>query len=424
MPRLQTLLHKRKDAPSARGIYSVCSAHPWVIRAAVQQAMGDRSPLLMEATSNQVNQQGGYTGMRPADFRKLVFRIAAEEGFAAEQLILGGDHLGPNPWQKLPAAEAMAHAEAMMAEYASAGFAKLHLDASMSCANDAAVLSDEVVAERAARLCAAAEKAAAGQLPAYVIGTEVPVPGGATESLGHLQITSRAAAEQTLRVHESTFRAHGLASVWPRVIGLVVQPGVEFNHDAVVEYATERAQELAAMLIGRQGIVFEAHSTDYQQPRAYRELVADGFAILKVGPALTFAMREALFALEAIEVELVPDERRSRLPEVVERAMLRSPGNWQSHYTGSPQEQKLLRRYSYSDRMRYYWGEADVQRATDLLIANLQATAIPETLLSAHLPEQYARHRAGDLALEPVLIVLDRIRQALQPYAAACFPQA
>lgn len=424
MALLQTLLHERKNNPAARGIYSVCSAHPWVMRAAIQQALTDRSPLLIEATSNQVNQEGGYTGMRPADFRELVLRIAREEGFLPERLILGGDHLGPNPWRKLQAGKAMAHAEAMLAEYASAGFAKLHLDASMPCADDLPVLSDEVVAERAARLCAAAEKASIGQLPAYIIGTEVPVPGGATESLGHLQITSRAAAEQTLLVHRNTFRAHGFESVWPRVVGLVVQPGVEFNHDSVVEYAPERAQDLAAMLDDVPGIVFEAHSTDYQQPLAYRELLADGFAILKVGPALTFAMREALFALDAIETELMPREQRSRLAEVVEKAMLRSPENWQHHYAGSPREQKLLRRYSYSDRMRYYWGAAEVQQATDQLITNFEATPMPETLLSAHLPEQYAHYRAGVLALAPVPIVLDRIRQALRPYAAACFPQS
>ncbi len=102
----------------------------------------------------------------------------------AERLILGGDHLGPNPWRALPAAEAMQRAETMVAEYARAGFGKIHLDASMACGGDPERLSDEVVAERAARLCRAAESACgAGVAPVYVIGTEVPVPGGATHSV-------------------------------------------------------------------------------------------------------------------------------------------------------------------------------------------------------------------------------------------------
>ncbi|MGA7243577.1 MAG: class II D-tagatose-bisphosphate aldolase, non-catalytic subunit, partial [Terracidiphilus sp.] len=51
---------RRKFQP--RGIYSVCSAHPWVLEAAFDQAIKDGSDLLIEATSNQVNHLGGYTG--------------------------------------------------------------------------------------------------------------------------------------------------------------------------------------------------------------------------------------------------------------------------------------------------------------------------------------------------------------------------
>ena len=64
-------------------------------------------PLLIEATCNQVNQDGGYTGMTPADFRRFVEGIAARTGFPADRLMLGGDHLGPNPWKSLPADQAM-----------------------------------------------------------------------------------------------------------------------------------------------------------------------------------------------------------------------------------------------------------------------------------------------------------------------------
>src|SRR6202021_2470329 len=142
-----------------RGIYSVCSAHPWVLRASAEQAAEDGSLLLIEATSNQVNQFGGYTGMRPAEFRRFVLEHVAVAGVGAERLILGGDHLGPNPWRSLPAVEAMELAEAMVADYAHAGFGKIHLDASMACAGDPEKLSDEVIAQRAGRLCKAAEDA-------------------------------------------------------------------------------------------------------------------------------------------------------------------------------------------------------------------------------------------------------------------------
>lgn len=407
-----------------RGIYSVCSAHPWVLEAAVEQALADGSHLLVEATSNQVNHEGGYTGMQPADFRRLVEGIAQARGLDASRLILGGDHLGPNPWQRRPAEDAMREAERMVEGYARAGFVKIHLDASMACGDEQGPLDDETIAHRAARLCAVAEQTASGGKPVYVIGTEVPVPGGATESLSHLHPTSRAAAAKTLDVHRRVFAEAGLSAVWPRVIALVVQPGVEFNHLSVVDYDAPPAAHLIELLREQKGLVYEAHSTDYQRPESYRALVRDGFAILKVGPALTFAMREALEALEQMESELAPECRRSRLMDVLERTMLDDPRHWQHHYHGTESEQRLLRRYSYSDRVRYYWTAPAVKDAVDRLVENLQGVEIPETMLSAYLPDEYRAVRAGTLKAEGgakvKALIIHRIRQAIAPYAAAC----
>jgi D-tagatose-1,6-bisphosphate aldolase subunit GatZ/KbaZ len=421
--RLKQLLANRKQKSATRGIYSVCSAHTWVLRAALRQAKESGGSLLIEATSNQVNQFGGYTGMKPADFYQLVFGLAQEEQFPPDALILGGDHLGPNPWQHLPAEEAMAHAQTMVAAYAAAGFTKLHLDASMPCADDPSTLSDATVAERAARLCSAAEQAAPGKTLLYVIGTEVPTPGGATEGLDHMHVTTKQAAQQTLDVHRRIFADHGLSSVWPRVIAVVVQPGVEFNHDSVVFYQASKATELISLLSDCGKLVFEAHSTDYQLPSGYHDLVRDGFAILKVGPALTFAMREALFALAEIEAALIPDIEQSRLPAVVEDVMMQKPKDWAKHYEGTREQQALLRRFSYSDRIRYYWNEPAVIDAVAKLLRNLEKTPIPETLISAYLPEQYSRLRIALPSLRPEDLVLDRIRQALEPYVDACAPQ-
>ncbi len=418
---LQRHLAKRRQGAAA-GIYSVCSAHPWVIRAAAEQAAEDGSLLLIEATSNQVNQFGGYTGMRPAEFRSFVQEHVAAARVGAERLILGGDHLGPNPWRALPADEAMERAEAMVAEYARAGFGKIHLDASMACGGDPDRLSDEVVAQRAARLCKAAEDACGvGERPVYVIGTEVPVPGGATNSAKELEVTSVDAAAHTLAVHKRVFAEQGLAEAWPRVIAMVVQPGVEFDHDAVVAYERKKASALVGWLREQpEEIVFEAHSTDYQLPHGYVEMVEDGFAILKVGPALTFAMREALDALEDMESQLVAEDECSHLGRVVEETMLREPKEWLPYYAGSPAEQKLLRRYSYSDRVRYYWHCPEIEIAVERLVANLSRVTIPESMLSRYLPAQYLRLRMGQLSGDPVALIVDKVRDVLREYAAAC----
>jgi D-tagatose-1,6-bisphosphate aldolase subunit GatZ/KbaZ len=408
------------------GMTSVCSAHPLVLEAAVLQAVDTGESVLIEATSNQVDQTGGYTGMRPDDFKGLVYGIAERCGLPLDRVVLGGDHLGPNRWRNLPAREAMQHAEVLVATYVEAGFTKIHLDCTFSCTDDPTPITDDLAADRAARLIRVAEDAATahGQVSEirYVIGTEVPVPGGAHETLQELRPTTAQAARTTLRRHHQAVSEQGLDEVWPRIMALVVQPGVEFDHLRVVDYLRERTTELCEVLDEEPNMVFEAHSTDYQTVEALTALVEDHWAVLKVGPGLTFALREALFALAAIEDELVVAADRSHLREVMERRMLAEPSQWEGYYDGSPTDQRLARRYSYSDRMRYYWPDQDVLFAQDRLLENLDAIELPLPLISQHLPNQYARIRRGQLSAQPRALVIDHVRDVLRTYAAACTP--
>lgn len=422
IPLLDTVRRHKEGEPV--GVYSVCSAHPLVLEAAVLQAIEDGGYLLVEATSNQVDQFGGYTGLTPPDFRGLVMGIAGRHGLPEDRVVLGGDHLGPNRWQGLPAAEAMSLAEDLIEAYVEAGFAKIHLDCSMPCADDPTPPGDDLVAERAARLARRAEEAAAraGGEPLYVVGTEVPTPGGAHEALGALAPTPADAARATLDRHERAFVEAGLGDAWGRVIALVVQPGVEFDHLRVIDYERGATGELRGVLDDHPRLVFEAHSTDYQTPANLRALVEDHWAILKVGPGLTFAMREALYALAAIEEELVPAAERSGLPSVVERRMLAEPGEWEGYYAGDAETRRLLRHYSYSDRIRYYWPDPEVRDAQETLFSNLVDREIPLPMLSQHLPDQYARVRGGELPVDPSGLVLDRVRDVLRAYSLACSP--
>src|SRR5471032_3459054 len=313
-PVLSIVKAHRRGQPV--GIYSVCSSHELVLRAALRVAMELDTPLLVEATSNQVDQNGGYTGLRPAAFRAYVEALATALGFPLARLVLGGDHLGPNTWQKLPAEVAMAHARTLIHDYVAAGFHKINLDCSMACADDPQRLDDATVARRSADLAAVAEAAArdAGlPPPIYVIGTEVPVPGGEASLAEGLQVTTPAAAAQTLAIHQQAFDTPQLRDAWQRVIAMVVQPGVDFDHSSVHEYDPAAASALADFLEQQPGLVFEAHSTDYQRETALHAMVRDHFAILKVGPAATFALREGLLALCSIEDELLPAAQASQL---------------------------------------------------------------------------------------------------------------
>ncbi|MFM2287489.1 MAG: hypothetical protein RL684_632 [Pseudomonadota bacterium] len=413
---------RRHKAGEAVGVYSVCSAHPLVLRNALALARQRGTFALIESTSNQVNQDGGYTGLRPAQFRELVLRLAAEAGLPAAQVVLGGDHLGPNCWQHLPAADALARAETMIDEYVAAGFRKIHLDCSMPCAGDAPALDDEQVAARAATLCAVAERRwqqAGGTPPVYIVGTEVPPPGGARESLHDLQATSPKAARATLETHRRAFARAGLQPAWERVIGLVVQPGVEFDHHDVVDYRPELARELSRSLDDQPGTVFEAHSTDYQCPAALAALVRDHFAILKVGPGATFALREALWSLDAIASEWLGAAAAPGLRATVLAEMRADPVYWRSHYLSSGAALDLDLQYSLSDRVRYYWTRPAVAAALDRLERALDAQPPPLALLSQYLPRQYEALRAGQLQLRARELAGFAVQAALQPYALA-----
>ncbi|TXI04760.1 MAG: D-tagatose-bisphosphate aldolase, class II, non-catalytic subunit [Rhizobium sp.] len=412
-----------RERASIKGIPSICSAHPTVIEAAMLHAGRKDCHLLIEATCNQVNQDGGYTGMTPADFRTFVETIAAKTHLPLDRLILGGDHLGPNPWKALPAGDAMAKACEMIEAYAEAGFTKLHLDTSMGCAGEPVALPDALTAERAARLAAVAEKALQGKpgvKPVYIVGTEVPIPGGAMEELDVLEVTKPEAALETIAVHRRAFQAAGVTEAFSRVVGAVVQPGVEFGNENVIAYIPEKAASLSATLSDLPGLVFEAHSTDYQSRDALRQLVLDGFAILKVGPGLTFALREAYYGLDRIAEFLFPGKRPETLVDVIERVLTADPRNWEKYYHGSESEQHIQRHFSYSDRIRYYWPHPEIDRAVKSLFALLEGLDIPETLISQYLRPSYQSVRQGKIVPRAEALALDAIDLVLEDYFQAC----
>jgi D-tagatose-1,6-bisphosphate aldolase subunit GatZ/KbaZ len=403
------------------GVTSVCTAHPIAIEAALTLGHRTGQRVLIEATCNQVNQEGGYTGMTPADFRRFVEAIASRVGLDPSRVVLGGDHLGPNPWKHLPADEAMQRAKAMIEAYARAGFTKLHLDTSIGCAGEPAALADEVTAERAAFLAKVAEGAVGdGPAPIYIIGTDVPVPGGAQHALDSLEVTRPEAALRTVDVHQKAFSDAGLEAAFARAIGVVVQPGVEFASTEVIPYKPEKVVRLTRALADLPGFVFEAHSTDYQPAACLDALVSDGFAILKVGPWLTFALREALYGLDCIAGILDPASTEESLPTAMEELMLKEPGNWRKYYEGGPDELRLQRHFSFSDRIRYYWPRPEAQAAVDRLFAKLGDKLIPEPLISQYLGGLFPELVDGSFSARPRALVVGAILQVLRRYDHAC----
>jgi D-tagatose-bisphosphate aldolase class II non-catalytic subunit len=398
-------------------IPSVCTAHPQALEASLRLAEVLDQPVVIEATSNQVNQDGGYTGLRPAEFIAFVRDIANRANVAQGRILFGGDHLGPQAWRKLSADQAMAKAHRMVADYAAAGFTKIHLDCSEGCAGEPAQLADEITAARSAALAATALQAAPEPAALlFVIGTEVPPPGGArADDDGDIAPTTPEAAAATLAAHDAAFRAAGLGHALPRIGGLVVQPGVEFSPMEVHALPMARDPGLLAALADWPGLCLEAHSTDYQRPDVYPRLAELGFAFQKVGPALTFAWREALYALDALRLQAGWATGPS-LADEMEAVMLAEPGHWQGHYRGASAEPRLERHFGLADRIRYYWPQTRARAAVARLFADLDGRQLPEPALRAHFHEdEIASARQSPHSL-PQALAIARVQSALRPY--------
>lgn len=401
------------------GIYSACTGNRLALEACMKRAVETDTVLLIESTANQVDQYGGYTGMKPADFMAMCREIAKKTGLLEERLILGGDHLGPLTFAKYDEDKAMSEASELIRQYVLAGFTKIHIDTSMKVASDDpdTRLSDETISRRGAELAAVAEKAYAelkekdpgAKHPVYIVGSEVPIPGGSQDKVDTgVQVTKPEDFKATVAAFEKAFADHDLKDAWSYVIAVVVQPGVEEKDAGCTEYVREKATALMASIKDYPNLVFEGHSTDYQTKEKLRELVEDGVGILKVGPGLTLAMREGLFALSYAEKEAYADEpeRQSRFMEILDKAMQENPKYYANHYYGSDSEIAYKRKFSFSDRCRYYMQQPAVEEAEAKLFENFK-DGVPLGLLSQFFPVQYQKVREGILENKPEALVMD-----------------
>lgn len=422
---LYSLVKKRQNGIFT-GIPSFCSANKLVIEAILEQSKRFDDKVVIEATSNQVNQFGGYFHMTPADFRDYVYQIADKIGFDRTNIILGGDHLGPQPWQKMPEAEAMENSKELVRQTVMAGYLKIHLDTSMRVGDDdpKAPLLDETIARRGAELMVVCEEAYQELLkenpnaihPVFVVGSEVPIPGGAQDNEG-LQVTKPSAFEDTILAYKDQFAKHGIQDLWQYIIAVVVQPGVEFGDAEIHKYNRLDSFALCQKLKEYPDIVFEGHSTDYQSPEALKQMVEDGIAIIKVGPALTFAVRQAMYALSYIERELIDDDKkRAHFIETLEAEMVANPKDWQNYYHGNEKQKAISRKYSYSDRSRYYICNDAVENARRKLFENLRNVEIPMGMLMQYMPFQYIRVRDGKVSKDPRELVKDSVVTIVEDY--------
>jgi len=393
------------------GLICICSAHDDIINASFDfLSKNPLAKLSIESTVQQVNQDGGYTGMSPYNFSNKVHSIAKRHNISSSSYILAGDHLGPNTWKHLPAVEAMEKSLVLITEYVKSGYTKLHIDPSMACIDDPNPLPIEIIADRTAKLIKQAEDTAIQKFGSsnhlfYIVGTEVPVPGGSQEHEDHISITPLKEVKNTIYIIKEYLNQYRLEYIWPKIKGLVVQPGVEFGDDFIFKYTKGQAIQLEEAIKEYDQLVYEAHSTDYQTTNTLSDLIHDHFAILKVGPELTFAWREALFALDMIELENPSIQQKSKIREFVENEMINHPKYWESYYHGTEKELAYKRVFSLSDRIRYYWNSPAIHQKIQDSLPSLDS-ALNYSLVSQYLPwvlEYNEKYNHSDFSAQRIL---------------------
>lgn len=366
----------------AVGVPAYCTAQAEALRAVFADYAHDDEPVLIEASANQVNQFGGYSGMTPAGFRNFIDILAAGEGVDPGRVILGGSHLGPYPWRHESAAVAMQKAEQLVVACVEAGFDKLHLNTGIGC-TDEGPPGNDVVAERTARLAAAAEAAAGGRPLLYVLTAGAVAPGGETGSLEHLAITTEASAEKSFEQYEAAFSEIDLHTALDRVIAVVAQPGASFDNERIFGFEPARVAGLGETILGIPGAAFEAASADYQTEAALAAMVAAHFAILKVGPELTFAFRQAVVAMAHLENYL--PGHRSNLLSIIEDEMAYDAADWRD-YLANDERAPALRLFGLSDRVRYFWARPRIASGLQQLLANIDASRPDPGLVAQFVP--------------------------------------
>ena len=419
-------LSHQVDPKPRGGVFAVCSANYYAIQAALEAALAADGLILIEATANQVNLSGGYSGLTPFDYVRQIHQMTENMGLPGNRCIIGMDHLGPHVWSTQPADAAFNNAAALVRQCVRAGFRKLHLDiitGAPPSRGDMATI--EKAARQTADLCRVAEATARDVSPEhdllYVIGTDVPEPGGGLNPEEGLVITDPENLAQTLSVFQSAFSSAGLERAWKKVVAVVVQPGVDFDDFTIADYDRRRAAALAAYHQRLpHGMTYEVHAADYQKPEALKEMVQDRFNLLKIGPCLTFALRQALYALAHIEEALPDIDHPSHLRQTMEALMIRDPLYWRSHYRGTPEELAYMRHFGLRDRIRYYWARPQARGAVTQLLHNLNRP-IPRALMEQYLPDLPTEKAIG--TMRPEAIINFRLHIALKPYLDACWPQ-
>ncbi|MBN2347975.1 MAG: class II D-tagatose-bisphosphate aldolase, non-catalytic subunit [Bacteroidales bacterium] len=374
-----------------RTIFAACPNSLAVIKAALKSAKRCNAPIKFATTLNQVDIDGGYTGLTQKEFVSTIRQEARIINFTGP-VIIAIDHGGP--WLKdIHTREKWSYQKTMdwikksFESAIDAGYDLIHVDPTVDITlPKESIIAVETVVDRTVELIAHTEKYRKQKnLPkiAYEVGTE-EVHGG----LAKLDVFTK-----FLELLKKGLAGKGLHDIWPCfVVGKV---GTDLH---TTEFDPEMARTLTA-IAGKYGSVIKGHYSDnVNNPEDYP---LSGMGAANIGPEFTEKEYDGLLELEELEASLFKEGRIGKISGIKKQlwdAVINS-GRWikwlSSDETGidfqnlSPERQEWL----VKTGCRYIWENPEVIAARGRLIKNMALNGLDgEEILATHIEQSMDKY--------------------------------
>ncbi|MFL2882670.1 MAG: class II D-tagatose-bisphosphate aldolase non-catalytic subunit [Pelagibacteraceae bacterium] len=345
-----------------KNLPSFCTSNFDVLKIIMLFSKFNNLPILIESTSNQVNQNGGYTGLTPSKFAKKVYSLSSSLKLNKKKILLGGDHLGPLPWKNLSKKKALANAKILVKNCLKAKYKKIHIDTAIICKDEKKITRADIISRCKLILNNIKDKELKNTF--LVVGTEVPFAGGGQNS--KIVPTKISSIKEEYDQYKILFDNRKL--IKNKKFSMVIEPGIEFFHNKVKRTNLKDFKK-KLNFSKKNKFSYEAHSSDYQKEKDLRKLVKNNFQFLKVGPELTYFFSKSIFAMENIEKKLF--KRVSNLKYKFDKVMKNNKKYWKLYYRGKPAKIEYLKFNSYLDRIRYYWNFSEINKSKLILESNI-----------------------------------------------------
>lgn len=355
-------------------LLAVCPNSPSVIKAAFRAAKRNNAPIKFAATLNQVDGDGGYTGMTQSDFVKVLKQEARRTNYTGEY-IAAIDHGGP--WlkdiqsiEKWSYQDAMAGVKKSFEQALDAGYDLIHVDPTVDITlPKGQIIKIDTVVDRTVELINHIEsyrKKQGKPRISYEVGTEEVHGGLADENV----------FDRFLTLLKEGLKKTGCEDAWP--IFIVGKVGTDLH---TTFFDPEVAKDLTAK-VRKYGSYIKGHYTDgVINPEQYP---LSGMGAANVGPEFTISEYNALEELEGVEKELYKEGRIAMLSGITDelKKLVIASGRWKKWIHGDESRDDFStisadrQRWLIQTGARYIWQKPEAVASRMLLYDNLQNNGI------------------------------------------------